>query len=55
MSRWAIIDDHGIVEEGEEDDVKSVWDEMVGVLTRGNANFTWEGDILLVEIHGRHR
>lgn len=51
MSRWAIIDDDGIIEEGTEEDVRASW----ALFVDGWAPDDLSGDARLVEIHGVHR
>lgn len=46
-NRWAIIDDHGKIYDGTEDEMKANWAEMVAGLDPTE----WVGDLSLVEVH----
>ena len=46
-NQWAIIDNHGKIYDGTEDQMKAVWADMVAGIDLTD----WIGDLLLVEIH----
>jgi len=46
-TRWAILDDNGIIYEGQpEEELREIFEDP---------DFEWDGDLLLIEIHRRKR
>lgn len=52
MTHWEIIDDHGAIESGEEEEVKAAWDEIVRGTYDLKGSKPLQGDVRLVEVHG---
>lgn len=51
MDEWLIIDSDGIIDSGPEDDLRTTFDGY----RSGALKLDWEGDLLLVQVHERHR
>lgn len=49
MNEWAIMDDKGIIEQGEELDISYKFQNAETEIKE------WHGDLVLIEIHDRRR
>ena len=50
-NNWAIIDDESVIYTGTEQEMSEIFYEV----QNGELYLEWTGDLLLIEIHGRHR
>ena len=50
-NNWKIIDRHGEIYSGNEEDIKIIYDQI----KEGKIKEKWPGDLLLVEVHEIHK
>jgi len=50
-NQWAIIDDHGIIYQGFEEQIRAIWGKRNDSNELDNVFPAREGDLMLIEIH----